>query len=215
MAQAQGQSENKNARRPGLFGILLIVSVAALFLLTIWGASLLPPLLRYGVWIGLALIPAMLICSHPVAYLYRRSRAGAVLLNLGCANKTTGKDRAGYVFIAIAWFILWVLRSLTGQLDPALVILGFGVVVIWIAIAAARIIASYEPTLLTENGIFGSESIILWGEIESHEWFMQRGDGLLVAKVKGRPWPLDEKKSRVPASLMTEVDRIIAEKCAG
>jgi len=98
---------------------------------------------------------------------------------------------------------------------PAILILGFGIIVLYVADAAARFIVSREPTLITEKGIYGPEGRILWSEIESHEWFMQHGDGLLVAKLKGRPWPLDEKKLRIPVLFKAEVDRIIAEKCAG
>jgi hypothetical protein len=215
MASVQGQSETKTARRPQLFGILLTVGVAALILLAIWMASLLPPPLSYGIWIGLALIPAFNRFSQPCAYLFRGSRMSAVLLNLGCVNKLTSKDVVIYILLAIWWLVLFAV-SITAYpgtpYSPAVVILQFGVVVFWIADIATKFLASCEPTLITERGILSPEGMVLWHKIELHQWFKLREDIVLVLKLKGRPWPLEEKKLRVPVSHMADVDRILRER---
>jgi hypothetical protein len=186
-------------------GILLIVGVAALILLAIWGALLLPPPLCYGVWTGIALIPAISRFSQLRACFFNKTRAGTTLLNLGYLNRMSG----GLVLLAITWIVLWFVWP---SRTPALVILQFGVVVFFITDAGAKFIASRKPTLVTETGIYGPEGIILWDKIESHQWFKQREDVLLVAKVKGQPWPLDEKKLRIPTSLMADVDKLLRER---
>jgi hypothetical protein len=212
MASLQDQTENKDVRRLPIVGILLIIGCAVLILLAAWGASLLPPLLNYGIWIGIALIPAINGISQPCAYLFRRSRADAVLLNLGYVHRFSSKDIVAFVLLVIPWLVLFILWINLFSGTPIIVIMQFGLLALYISIAAAKFVASSEPTLVAEKGIFGPEGRILWNKIESHEWFMQHGDGLLVAKLKGRPWPLDAKKLRIPALLMADVDKILREK---
>ncbi len=210
MSSVQNQSANKYQPRLQLTGILLIISIAALILLAIWLASFLPVPLNYGVWIGIVLIPTINRCVPLSAYKYRKSQSGIVVINLGFLNKLSGWSVTFSIFLAICWFILWITQP---SYEPVLTILQFGVVVFFIIDAAAKFIVSGWPTLVTEKGIYGPESIILWNEIESHQWFMQHEDGLLVVTLKQRPWPLDKKKQRIPASQMTHVEKILQEKC--
>lgn len=210
MTSVQGQSENKAARRPQLIGILLIVSVAALFLLAIWVASLLPLPLRYGIWIGIAVIPAVSVCYQPFAFLLRKPRTGAILLNLGYQNKAAHGRIAMSAFLSALWFFsLFIAGSF---IRPVLVILQFGLGVFYIADAISKIIASREPTLVTEKGFYWPEGMVLWSKIESHQWLQLREEVSLVLKLKGRPWPLEERKLRVPTLLMTDVDKILRER---
>lgn len=210
MLPVPGQSESRGVRRRPLVGILLVVGVAALLLLAIWGAPLLPPPLRYGAWIGIALLPAINRCSQPCAYLFRKPRGGARLLNLGYLNKVSGWLIALTALIGFFWLILSLAK--VSYDAPALTILQFGIGVFYIADTASKFIASRATTVITEKGIYSPGGTTRWEKIESRHWLNQHEDALLILKLKNRPWPLNEKTLHVPVPLKAEVDKILREK---
>ncbi len=209
MSSLHEQADNKVVRKLPRVGIIIIVGVAALILLAIGSGFLLSPPWRYGIWIGVALVPGLYRFSRPLTYLSRKSHAGAILRNLGYLNKRAGRDTAGWIFTAIVFIVLWLI---TPSREPALVIFQFGVVVLYIANAASLIIANGAPTLITEKGIYSPEGTFFWNKVESRQWLNRDEHALLILKMKWWPWPLDEKTMKVPSTFKADVDRILREK---
>ncbi len=212
MSSHDEQADNKVVRKLQLAGILSIVGVVILYLLALSSSLLLPLPWRYGVWVGAILIPWSNRIIQPCIFLFRKSHAGATLLNLGYLNKLSGWDITIYVLL---WIMLWLIassRTPESSRAPEMLIIPCSVVVLYIAMTASKIIASQEPTFITEKGIYNPQGTVLWNKIESRQWLNRDGCTLLILKMKRWPWPLGGKTMKVPSAFKADVDRILREK---